>query len=192
MARHGDKAMLERELAEERARRAREARAGGDEPTGDEPTGDEPTGDEPTGDEPVDTDLVEEKSDEQRALELGLIVEGFEAALRDVFGADEPLVQLEMDGAIGFLLPGAVAFKANDKFRRCQTCNGHGAVLTGSIADGKQTADCPRCAGLGYLTRLEEGQGEARQQVGETGNGIVDPDAGFGVERWMGDPSIGQ
>ena len=180
-----DKDELQRRLDEERAQAAREARQGNGDP-GDEHEDEPEAEDEPQADEP---EAVTEPTPEQQAKRLGRVVGSFELELRELFGETEPLTPLSMDGAIGFMIPGMLEVKPNDKFRRCSTCNGHGQVLTGSLADGKQTADCPRCAGLGYLTRLE---GDDVQPAAPTnGNNAVDPDAGFGVESWMGDPNIG-
>ena len=158
----------------------------------DEPV-DEPV-DEPAA-EPVDEPAAEQVDEglsmEAQAERLGELMDGFEAGLRELFGVAEPLVPVPMDGALGFMLPGALELKPHAKFRRCSTCNGHGVVVTGSLADGKQTADCPRCAGRGYLEKLDELNENAA--TSETaGNGATDDDAGYGVPKWMGDPGVGQ
>jgi hypothetical protein len=129
------------------------------------------------------------KSIEKQAREFGRLVDGFEAGLCELLEVDGPLVQVPMEGAIGFMLPGALELRAHDKFRRCAVCNGHGQVLTGSLADSQQTADCPRCGGRGYLERLEQ---QAPPAEGEPPavNGTVDDDAAFGVPKWAGDPNI--
>jgi hypothetical protein len=131
------------------------------------------------------------RTDEQRAKQLGGLMDDFESSLRDVLGADEPLVPVPMEGALGFMLPGALELKPHERFRRCVVCNGHGQVLTGSIADNQQTADCPRCSGRGYLERLDEPQPPTDGVQGAT-NGAGDDDAAFGVPKWMGDPGIRQ
>lgn len=135
-------------------------------------------------------DPGDEPTDDQRVKRLRKLMKGFEAELRDVLDADEPLTPVPMEGAIGFMVPGALDLRENDKFRRCPTCNGHGAVLTGSVADGQQTADCPRCGQRGYLERLPE-QPASVDAAAANGNGDDDELAGFGVPKWMGDPNIG-
>jgi hypothetical protein len=189
MGQTDDKAELERRLAEERSERANAAAAtaepGDDEPA-DEPE-DEP-GDEPE-DEPADEPAGEGPSMELQAEQLGELMDGFEAGLRELFGIAEPLPPVPMEGMFGFMLPGTLDYRTNDKFRRCSTCNGQGEVLTGSIADGKQTANCPRCDGRGYLEKLDEH--EQQPAASETAaNGAVDPDAGYGVPKWMGNPDV--
>lgn len=186
-----DKETLERQLAEERAERAAAAAAEPEPNDDDQVVDDDDDQEEPTGDEPEEPSDDDDRSDELRAEQLGLVVDGFEAALRDVLGADEKLDPVPMDGAIGFMVPGALELKAHAKFRRCSTCNGHGQVLTGSLADQRQTTDCPRCAGRGYLEKTEELAGDGEQDA-TNGDGAVDPDAGFGVPKWMGDPAVGQ
>lgn len=186
-----DKQTLEARLAEERAAQARAAHTQLASATGapaDEPE-DEPE-DEPA-DEPADELAVDERSDEARAEELGLVVDAFEVALRELLGADLPLDPVPLDGAIGFMVPGALELKAHEKFRRCSVCNGHGQVLTGSLADSKQTADCPRCSGRGYLEKMEVEASDAEQGAANS-SGAADPDAGYGVPKWMGDPAVGQ
>ena len=189
MTQHDEKAELERQLGEERAQRAAEA---SDEPGDDEleeELEEEVEEEAEPEAEPEPEPDEEEVSDELRARRLGRAVDAFELELRGIFGVDEPLEQVAVDGAIGFMVPGVLALKANEKYRRCPVCNGHGAVLTGSIADGKQTADCPRCAGRGYLERLENPTPPTAEQANGTGTG--DDDAAFGVPAWMGDPNIG-
>jgi hypothetical protein len=128
------------------------------------------------------------KSDKQLADELGRVVGTFEAELCTIFGVEPPLVDVPMQGAIGYMLPGALELKANDKFRCCLVCNGHGQVLTGSLANEQQTANCPRCGGRGYLERLANHSPPTTTQ-NEPAAAVSDDDA-FGVPSWMGDPSI--
>lgn len=186
-----EKRALQRQLDEERAAAAAAATA--EVEPSDEPE-DEPGDEEPEVEQleqPEADEEPEAKSDEQRVKELDVLMAGFEAGLRDVFGIEGELQQVPMDGAIGYMLPGALDLKEHEKYRRCSTCNGHGQVLTGSLADGKQTADCPRCAGRGYLERMEDVQ-QSTGEANGNGTGEGDPDAGFGVPAWMGDPSLGQ
>lgn len=186
-----EKKRLEQQRDAERAERARGATATVE--PGDEPEA-EPGDEEPEAEpdeQPEADEEPEAKSDEQRVAELDALMAGFEAGLRDVFGIEEELQPVPMDGAVGYMLPGALVLKDHEHYRRCATCNGHGQVLTGSLADGKQTADCPRCSGRGYLERLPESQQQTVPTNGN-GDGEVDPDAGFGVPAWMGDPAIGQ
>jgi len=179
-----------------RLRKIADAEAAAAESEGEVKTG-EPAAeqvDEPAAeqvDEPAAEQVDDGLSMEAQADRLGELMDGFETGLRELFGVAEPLVPVPMDGALGFMLPGALELKEHAKFRRCSTCNGHGVVVTGSLADGKQTADCPRCAGRGYLEKLEtlEGNDAASETAG---NGAADADAGYGVPKWMGDPGVGQ
>lgn len=183
-----DTTELELERDAERQARADEANPEPDDDDDDELAEAEA---EPSADpdaEPADTVEQQSKNEDQLAEELGLLMQGFEAGLRDLFGVDEQLVEVPMDGAVGFMLPGALELKAHAKFKRCATCNGHGQVLTGSLAEQQQTADCPRCGGRGYLERLEQEQPPAERAIEPARNG--DDDDGFGVPKWMGDPNL--
>lgn len=171
-------AELATDLESERVNRA--AAADDDEP---EPE----TEPEPEPETTVD-DADDGMSDELRARRLGKLVDKFEADLCELLDETGPLTPVPMDGAVGFMFPGMLELKTNDRYRRCSVCNGHGQVLTGSMADGRQTADCPRCAGRGYLEQLD--QHEQTADTKGTDAAAVDPDAGFGVPAWMGDPSI--
>lgn len=187
---------LERQLEQERADRARDAQQPAGDP-GDEQPDEAEADDEPEADDEADDDdetevdepkAVKEISPEAQARKLGRIVDSFELELRELFAVDEPLTPLSMDGAIGFMFPGMLEVKPNEQFKACRTCNGHGQVLTGSLAEGKQTADCPRCKGLGYLIRDETPT--AANGVEPSADNADDPDAGFSAPTWMGDTSI--
>jgi hypothetical protein len=140
-----------------------------------------PAGKEPTG--------------EQMARSLDRIVNNFEKALTKLFEPDEPLQRAETPGVLGFVLPGFNALKPNDKFVRCDTCNGHGKVLTGAVNQENALADCPRCAARGYLEKLEPIAQPQPQPVltgptapvtPQTGNGQAE----YGVPAWMGNPEV--
>lgn len=156
---------------------------------GDDEHGDEPELEDEHDDDELDEPTAKVDSIEKQAREFRQLMDGFEADLRAFFGETEPLERVPMDGACGFMAPGSLVYKENDKFRRCGTCNGHGVVITGSLADGKQTADCPRCGGRGYLERLPDAPATPGEPT--NGNAAHDDDDGFGVPSWMGDPSIG-
>lgn len=190
MSQPESKTEIENRLAAERAQRAAEARD--DDPEHDDEHDEELDDelDDEHDDVEVDEAEVEGMSDEQLGKAIGKLVDAFEADLRELIGAEEELTAVPMDGAVGFMLPGALVYNTHEKFRRCSTCNGRGEVLTGSLADGKQTADCPRCGGRGYLEKLDD-EPAGEEQGATNGTGAADPDAGYGVPTWMGDPNIG-
>jgi hypothetical protein len=139
------------EIADEEARRAEAETPDVDEAAEEEETPPE----EETPSEPEPAPELEGLSDEERVKRLGQAVNRFERALQKLFGLEEPLQEVPMEGAIGFMLPGVLEMREHEDFRRCPTCNGHGRVLTGSVHEGDQTADCPNpnCRGRGYWRR---------------------------------------
>lgn len=184
-----DKRELERRLADER-RAAAEAATAEAEPDA-EPEVPELHEDEvePEPDVEPEAEVEQGMTDEQRAKQLGRTMDRFELELRELFGEAEALTPCPMDGALGFMVPGMLELKVNEKYKRCPVCNGHGAVLTGSIAEGKQTADCPRCGARGYLEKIEQGETQSTEPT--NGNGEAAADDGYGVPAWMGNPNIG-
>lgn len=127
---------------------------------------------------------------EETVKALSRIERSLEAALRDVFQTDEPLVPVPLEGAIGYYMPGALTMRTHDDFRTCPTCNGFGEVLTGSHKNGEQAATCPdaNCRGRGYWKR---------EQVPTPSSTMPQPQAApaNGAERWeqpawLGDPTI--
>lgn len=134
-----------------------------------------------------------EPTAEDLAKQLDKVMTTFERGLKRVFGDEFQPVPIPMEGALGFLMPGTFEQKSHDNFRRCQTCNGHGVVLTGSLHTGDETTTCPdpRCKGRGYWTKQPPQATTEQpptlvpvptqpQQNGEWGE----------APAWMGDPSL--
>ena len=119
----------------------------------------------------------------------------FQRKLAEVFEVEPDALQpAPHPGVIGFLLPGFTEPRTHDNFKRCETCNGLGKVLTGANT-GKDENDwhaCPdpRCAGRGYWQK--QARAEPPPQTGPLS--VVTPPAqeeGFGpAPAWMGDPSL--
>lgn len=173
------------ELAEAEAREA-EAE------TPDEPA--EPDADDQEQDEQAETDEHVEKraepSAEQQVKQLDRAVGNFERALRKLFDFDGELEPVPLEGALGFMVPGVAAMRTHEKFKRCDTCNGYGQVLTGSLAANEATANCPRCAGRGYLEKLDRLPPPPANVVAAAGNGEPAPADEYGVPSWMGNPQL--
>jgi hypothetical protein len=139
-----------------------------------------------------------ERSDKQTQQMFDRAVRAFGQSLRVVFGVEE-LTPASTPGVIGFLLPGFTEQKAHEDFTRCLTCNGYGAVLTGSSKAGEETRPCPdgRCKGRGYWERLHTPPLPPPVVAGVTGpTAYEQPPAGNGSQEWgeapawMGDPRI--
>lgn len=173
------------EIADEEARRA-EAETPDDGEAAEE---EETPPEEETPSEPEPAPEPEGLSDEERVKRLGQAVNRFERALQKLFGLEEPLQEVPMEGAIGFMLPGVLEMREHEDFRRCPTCNGHGRVLTGSVHEGDQTADCPNpnCRGRGYWRRETQPQPPPAPAVAQA-NG---PPNEWEQPTWLGDTSIG-
>ena len=111
----------------------------------------------------------------------------FEVPLAEVVPAPHP-------GVVGVMLPGFVEPQTHDNYKRCETCNGLGKVLTGA-STGDETKDwhaCPdtRCKGRGFWEKTV-----AVPQPPATGPLAVQPAAQpngeFGeAPAWMGDPNL--
>jgi DnaJ-class molecular chaperone len=107
-----------------------------------------------------------------------------ERALVKIMGDDfEMLDVCEQCGGMGYAPPEQV--KTHENYKACDVCNGFGQVATGSKNPSFATQDCPRCGGRGFLTRRVAPQRPAEAQAQDNGS-----DEEFGVESWMGDPSI--
>lgn len=97
-------------------------------------------------------------------------------------------------GVVGIMLPGFAEPRTHEDFKRCETCNGLGKVLTGAVTGdaAKDTHVCPdlRCKGNGFWTKQQQ-----QQAAPETGPlSVVTPPTGNGewgeAPAWMGDPSL--
>lgn len=110
-------------------------------------------------------------------------------------------------GGIGLVPPGPSP-RAHEWFRSCDTCSGFGQVLTGSLREGQNARDCPRCKGRGYLEAIgSDGQAladkpgpapvatalpaSAPAEGAPAPAPVVQAEPTFGTPSWMGDPAIG-
>lgn len=111
----------------------------------------------------------------------------FEVPVQEVLPAPHP-------GVVGIMLPGFMEPKTHSNYKRCETCNGLGKVLTGA-STGDESKDwhaCPdgRCKGRGYWEKAT-----ATAQAPTTGPLAVVPEPGDNGEygeapAWMGDPNL--
>lgn len=176
-----------------------EAELGTDEPA-DEPDGPtEPT--EPTPDEQEAEETEEAPAEPEPAAEpddpeaqrkaFDRAMKAFHAKLCALFEVDD-LVPVQIPGAVGFMLPGTFEQKAHDNFKRCLTCNGHGAVLTGSFKTGEETTTCPdpRCKGRGYWQKGVAEPVQAPPLTGPTAPENAQNGEWGEAPAWMGDPNI--
>lgn len=140
--------------------------------------------------------------------ELGKENERHEAAVHRIMGAFVAGFETcEACGGSALTPPGppAPAPKPHEWFKTCDTCNGFGQVLTGSLRAGNEARDCPTCLGRGYLEALDEqgaplaGANGAQSPPAElppvaSSDAAAAPAAGerFGVPSWMGDPNLGR
>jgi hypothetical protein len=137
-----------KELADAEAERAE-----AEPPDTEEPT---PQEDEPVEGEDEDIAPGEppqpEPSAEEQVKQLEGALRRFEKAMAKALNVEPPLDPVPMDGAVGFMFPGAMELRTHDRFHICTTCNGFGKVLTGSHNPEHSTRDCPdtRCSGRGY------------------------------------------
>jgi hypothetical protein len=97
-------------------------------------------------------------------------------------------------GVVGIMLPGFAEPRTHENYKRCDTCNGLGKVLTGAITrdESKDWRPCPdsRCKGQGYWSKHV-----AEQPAPTTGPLAVQPAAESNGEwgeapAWMGDPNV--
>ena len=166
-----------------------------------EQQGEDAPAEQPAAD-PVEEEAAEleaetetDDSPEQMMKQLERSLANFKKALVKLFGDDEPLEEIPQPGALGFMMPGYTAHRTHENFIRCDTCNGHGKVLTGSLAGENALANCPRCAGRGYLEKMVQPQQPQTVPVvtGPTAfvtqplsNGADE----YGVPAWMGNPDV--
>ena len=97
-------------------------------------------------------------------------------------------------GVVGIMLPGFLEPRTHENYKRCDTCNGLGRVLTGA-STGDESKDwhaCPdaRCKGRGFWEKTS-----AVPQAPATGPLAVQPVPGENGEyaeapAWMGDPTL--
>lgn len=117
----------------------------------------------------------------------------FGKKLAAIFESDD-LVPAPHPGVVGYMLPGFVEPRTHDSFRRCDTCNGLGKVLTGANT-GDETKDwhpCPdgRCKGRGYWQKSSSV--EERPATGPLAV-VAEPMANgeyAEAPAWMGDPNL--
>lgn len=133
----------------------------------------------------------DEPSPEQVQAQFDMAVNDFKATLCEVFGVEE-LQTSETPGVVGFVMPGFTEKKPHPNFKRCDTCNGHGTVLTGSTREGFKEQDCPdqRCSGRGYWQKNQQTQQQQPQTLvplpsAQNGEGEFGP-----APTWMGDPNL--
>lgn len=167
-----------------------------------EPSG-EPTPEEEAEAEDGEAEQAEAKagtgrSDKQTQAMFDRAVSAFRAKLADVFEVDD-VEPSQTPGVIGFLLPGFTEHKTHSNFQRCPTCNGWGRILTGSIREGEQEADCPdpRCRGRGYWRKADVPAPPPTPVAQVTGPTVFagQPQQRNGAEEWetptwMGDPNL--
>jgi hypothetical protein len=110
-----------------------------------------------------------------------------EKAVKRLLGAETVETICEACEGIGYVPPWKAdvpQLRPNEGFRGCDVCDGLGLVATGSYRPGAETVDCPRCAGRGYLERVEPPPAVA--PAGEA-NGAGSE---WGIPPWAGDPNI--
>jgi hypothetical protein len=111
----------------------------------------------------------------------------FEVPVAEVQPAPHP-------GVVGIMLPGFAEPRTHENYKRCQTCNGLGKVLT-EAQTGDAAKDwhvCPdqRCKGQGYWTR-NTGQPEAPTTGPLAVQSVSSPNGEFEeAPTWMGDPNV--
>jgi hypothetical protein len=139
-----------------------------------------------------------ERSDKQTQAMFERAVGRFRDSLRVVFEVDD-LQPASAPGVIGFLLPGFTEQKTHEDFARCQTCNGYGNVLTGSMKEGDKERPCPdpRCKGRGYWERPQAQPAPPPPTLSAVSGPTVyetPPANGDGqwaeAPAWMGDPRL--
>ena len=109
--------------------------------------------------------------------------------------------------ALGLTEPAPPA-RTHEFYAACQTCNGYGQVLTGSLEQQYAAVACPDCLGRGYLEALldntpataivaevrEQRRTAVQQPVAVVQIPTPAAPAGeleYGRPAWMGDPSVG-
>lgn len=113
--------------------------------------------------------------------------EVFEVPIQEVQPAPHP-------GVVGIMLPGFAEPKTHENYKRCQTCNGLGKVLTeaqtGDVAKDWHVCPDTRCKGQGYWTK-----NTAVEQTVQTGPLAAVPGEVANGEfaeapTWLGDPTL--
>lgn len=163
-----------------------------------EPTPPPAANGETEGEEPSAKQLRELAKENERHVAsvhriMGGFVEGFEPC--------------EKCDTLGLEPPGPKP-RAHSFFKACDTCNGYGQVLTGSLEAQYSAVNCPDCAGRGYLEAMVDNtpavevvkqlraQRAAAPQPLEPVQPPVPPTGGgadvtYGRPTWMGDPGLG-
>jgi hypothetical protein len=140
--------------------------------------------------------------------ELDVEQERHEQAVHEIMGAYvEGFVGCDQCNGVG-LVPPIPQPRTHPYFRRCQTCNGYGEVLTGALEGVNRSRACPACLGRGYLEAIGEGGAPLAGQPATATMPAIPPAAAttdggaagadgeggevtFGVPSWMGNPDIG-
>jgi hypothetical protein len=106
-----------------------------------------------------------------------------EKALRKMMGDDfDLLVECDVCGSMGYKPPDQL--RTNEKYIRCETCDGAANVLTGSRDPNWYTQPCPGCGGRGFLEKMPAQPAGQPQANGEQ------QAAQYGTPAWMGDPNV--
>lgn len=161
---------------------------------------------EPTpaeGDDGADEEAAEEENpaqpepaegraqDPQKAFDRAM--RAFGDKLCRIFEVDE-VQPAPHPGVVGYMLPGFAEPQTHENYKRCDTCNGLGKVLTGAVTgdQSKDTHICPdpRCKGNGYWSK----QIVAEQAPATGPLAVQAPPAENGewgeAPAWMGDPNL--
>lgn len=97
-------------------------------------------------------------------------------------------------GVVGIMLPGFAEPRTHENYKRCETCNGLGKVLTGAFTgdESKDWHACPdsRCKGRGYWEKMQPQQPQVT--TGPLAVTQTPPANGeYGeAPAWMGDPNL--
>lgn len=153
---------------------------------------------EPEGDEPTPKQLRDLVKENERHVErvhavMGGFVDGFEPCDKcDTLGLQPPGPK-----------PRSHAF-----YKACETCNGFGQVLTGSLEAQYSAIACPDCGGRGFLEAMVDNTPAAElvkqlraQRAAVPASVELQPpiaapapaggEVTFGRPAWMGDPNLG-
>lgn len=131
----------------------------------------------------------EEVASLEQAAELNKALDAYVKKVQKIRGQEVELVGCEHCNGTGFDMTGGQAeptLLEHPHYRRCEECDGHRFVLTGSRDPDEGKIKCPGCGGLGYKQLLDSS--DPRSAVAQNGDG----EPVFGIPSWMGDPSVGQ